>query len=839
MWEQPRDFKKQKKFTISKNYFEYANIDSVNDIIQIIKDKKSNYNELICKNDSVKPYFDIESTIEFNIQEIIDTIKNVFYDLCEIRLSQNDIYILECNRIVKNEFKWSYHVIIDKYHFDNVINAKRFAENIHKIHSEVDLSVYSNGYQNIRMLNCVKKGENIPFKLLDKEYSDSDNYTDEIFGKCLITNISQNSIALDFSDYEINEYENTCNSINYQEIETVIPLIEKDLGTQVKDTGEGKDYWSVNYDHKFKCLFGNQHSQLGHFIKKIGECFYVYCYSKSCKGFKKRYIINNKMDIIKPISNKSLVKLNKLIGTKNIEKWQTIETENGFKSTPLECKICLANPGCIHDTYDHSYLFSDKEGKQVVKSCMTCAPVVINDKKKCKEIMNCLNIIIETQENNTYQELLENLLNICSENEYMREENTGIVYQKVKNYAYTRYLEPNKFLNKIFLDEKLFKSNINNMDNMIKFMKSYNDRKFPFLEYNNDYLGFNNGVFNIITCRFYNDIPDIDKEKGGFIVRKYFDKNFDSNNFETPLMDKVLDYQFSSEVRDFIYACLGRMFNIRDNFGFMLYLLGEASTGKSLIIDVISECFENVGCINDGFETTFGLSSLYKKDIIVTDDLPKHISKIFPQQLFQSCVTNGNVSISVKNGSAINMIWKIPMLWAGNFQVSYIDQGQISRRLLIANFEKLVNNPDTSLKSEIINNELPAFINKCLNYYKKMLDNSNNKTIWQICPEYFLDQQEELKMERNPLYKFLMENTRYKQGEMLTLQEVKEGFVNWLGKNVNKLDNGTFNQVDNNYIIQTKMLCKSCLKDTGSGCCDQYNNKKRTCKKVVYNMEFI
>lgn len=539
------------------------------------------------------------------------------------------------------------------------------------------------------------------------------------------------------------------------------------------------------------------------------------------------------------ISNKSVIKFNKLMGTKGITKWETIETENGYKSTPIECYECLANPGYIHNTFNHSSIFANKDGKQVVKSCFSCQPVVINDKKKCKDIMNCLGIIIETQENNTYQGLVKELLEICNENEYMREESSGIVYKKVKNYAYVRYLEPNKFLNKIFYGNSDFISNVNNMDNMIKFIKQYDNADFPFLEYNKDYLGFTNGVFNTKTCEFYDEIPSFDKKLGGSIVRKYFDKEFNKDDFDTPLMDKILDFQFSAETRDFIYACLGRMFGIRDNFGFMLYLLGEASTGKSLIIDVISACFENVGCINDGFENTFGLSSLYKKDIVVTDDLPKHISKIFPQQLFQTCITNGNVSIPIKNSSAINMIWHIPLLWAGNFQVSYIDQGQISRRILIANFAKFVNNPDTSLKTEIIKNELPSFINKCCHYYKKMLDESHNKTIWKICPEYFLDQQEELKMERNPLYKFLMENTRYKEGEMLTLEEVRNEFTSWLGKNVKSLDNGTFNQVDNKYVITTKMLCKFCLKDTGKGCCDLYNNKKRTSKKVVYNMEFF
>ena len=58
-------------------------------------------------------------------------------------------------------------------------------------------------------------------------------------------------------------------------------------------------------------------------------------------------------------------------------------------------------------------------------------------------------------------------------------------------------------------------------------------------------------------------------------------------------------------------------------------------------------------------------------------------------------------------------------------------------------------------------------------------------------------------------------------------------------KNVKSLDNGTFNQVDNRYIIKTSKLCKNCSKEAKSGCCDLYNHKERTSKKVVYNMEFF
>src|SRR6476620_8952053 len=162
MWIKPKEFIKNKKFSISKNYFEYANVGSVIDIIDIIRDNKDNFNELICKNDLVKPYFDIESNKEFDINKIVNNIKG--------------------------NFKWSYHVIIDGYHLIDKTQAKFIAIDLHDYHPEVDTSVYSDGYQNIRMLNCVKKGETVPFKLIGREYSD------EIFGKCLITNIEEDSI---------------------------------------------------------------------------------------------------------------------------------------------------------------------------------------------------------------------------------------------------------------------------------------------------------------------------------------------------------------------------------------------------------------------------------------------------------------------------------------------------------------------------------------------------------------------------------------------------------------------------------------------------------------------
>ena len=540
----------------------------------------------------------------------------------------------------------------------------------------------------------------------------------------------------------------------------------------------------------------------------------------------KEKIQTNNNDVL--TNNKSYEKANKILNLPMNTDWTIVKNDNGHKAVP-KCLECLINPCKKHSQEQHSSLFINNDSS-VIKSCFSCGSIVM-DKRNSKKINNVFNIILNTQENTVYQELVNEFLIECKLHNYKREKHTGIIYKKVKPYAYVKYMEPMDFLNSILSDDPTFHSNVNNMDNLIKYMKQYDHIDCPFLEYDKHYLGFNNGILNTITCEFL-EIPP-----ANMVVRKYFDKEF-TYSTDTPLMDSVLDYQFDSNVRNFIYACLGRMFEIRDNYGFMLYLLGEAGCGKSLIIDVLSECFNNIGCINESYEVKYGLASLYDKDIIVCDDLPKNVSSIFPQQTFQSCITGGKVSTAVKNKEAITMDWKVPMLWAGNWLPDYLDKGQVSRRLLTANFEKIVNKPDPSLKKQILENELPAFIYKCLSYYKKMIE-QNDLDIWNICPEYFLEQKEELRIERNPLYKFLLENTRYKKDNVVTMEELRNSFGEWIGKKIHKLDLGTIKQVNSDYDIVKINICKYCNNEHKKGCCNNYTSKGRSSKNIVKNIEFI
>jgi hypothetical protein len=112
-----------------------------------------------------------------------------------------------------------------------------------------------------------------------------------------------------------------------------------------------------------------------------------------------------------------------------------------------------------------------------------------------------------------------------------------------------------------------------------------------------------------------------------------------------------------------------------------------------------------------------------------------------------------------------------------------------------------------------------------------------DRGIWSICPEYFRENQEELKKDRNPLYKFLTEKSRYKKDNIVPISEIRDIFSDWLGKRVGKLDNGTFTQVNEQYLIEQRNICNHCSYEAFKGCCYNYKSSERTSIKVVRNIE--
>ncbi len=531
-------------------------------------------------------------------------------------------------------------------------------------------------------------------------------------------------------------------------------------------------------------------------------------------------------------------KFNRAFGMDMDAQWYLCKGANGYKCVP-DCQRCLINTGRLHSKTGKSAVFFNND-RSVVLHCWSCGTRAIMDKPEAKKLFTQFNVIINVQgeENNTYQNLVQNMIDVAATENLLREEESGVVFKPVDPsiiYAYVRYMEPRPFLNKLFMADRDFRSNVNNMDKLTKFLKEFDDETFSFIKIDKNYIGFQNGVLNIVSLVF-TPKAEIDSK---FVVRKYFPVDF-THSLDTPLFDAVLNYQFTPEVRDFVYFFLGRLFGIRDTYQFMPLLMGLPGCGKSLIIEVMCECFDKVGAIGTTFEEKFGLGNLYDKELIVCDDLPKDIARILPQQTFQSMVSLGKVPVAIKGKLGFTVDWDIPMIWASNFSLSsYLDKGQISRRVVVANFERMVTAQDPSLKSRILKSELPAIIYKSLLKYKNILDAHQNESVWDFCPQYFKDQQDDMRTDCNPLFRFLVQNTEFKENESVSLEEIKQAFQQWLGKKTGALDYGTFTQVNQKFTVKKINACRACLKHHSKGCCDKYARTNRSCRTIVENISLI
>lgn len=607
-----------------------------------------------------------------------------------------------------------------------------------------------------------------------------------------------------------------------------------DIQSDKKCVFQGKNY-DIIYDNPIKELTPEQIRLL---IQRRTE---------KDKAFepKQNMIVNHpeKTGTMLDVSKRVTQTVNKSLETE-LNRPFTAEIENNTIKCVHKGCACIVKKGAVHSEEGHSMFYINND-RSVVKTCFSHGSVVIDRNDiRARAIHRGFKVILElqTEENNTYCRLKDDMLEAAFDGNYKRDQH-GNIYKQVKSYAYIWHSEYKGFLNEIFKDDKEFERHPNNIENLVKFMKDYDSSKFAFINPDKRYIGFNNGILDTHTGDF---CPE-EECNGSIIVKKYLDVPF-SGSTDTPLFDSIFDYQLKDnpekkDIKKFIYFCLGRLFGIRDKYDFTLYLMGEAGCGKSLVIDVMKQFFRDIGAVSSTFEKTFGLSYLYKKDIIVCDDLPKDFSKVLPQTVFQSCISGGELSIAFKGGEAKTVKWDVPLLFAGNYNPDYVDKGQISRRIVTFEFRNIVRKSDidTGLYRRILETELDKIALKSIKTYNEVLNDHSfmDKGIWSICPEYFRDNQEELKKDRNPLYKFVVEKCVYVIGSYLLKSEIRERFCEYLGKPIKKLDHGTFIQANENYTFSSVKICLHCSKISSQTCCDRSNNKDRITKDVIMNIKFI
>jgi hypothetical protein len=335
---------------------------------------------------------------------------------------------------------------------------------------------------------------------------------------------------------------------------------------------------------------------------------------------------------------------------------------------------------------------------------------------------------------------------------------------------------------------KHFTSRGNVYRDVVDNMSKCTDAQFPEITKRRHVWSFRNGVFvgkewipdrGVHDCCFY---PYESKEfrclDPTIIACKYFDQQFDDfshierwQDIPTPFFDSVLKYQkFDQEVRNWAYVMGGRLcYDVgeMDAWQVIPFFKGIARSGKSTLITKVFKKFyenEDVGTLSNNIEKKFGLSAIKDSFMFIAPEVKGDLA--LEQAEFQSMVSGEDVSIAVKNKTAVSIEWNVPGVLGGNEVPNWKDNsGSVLRRILTWNFSKQVRDADPQL-DEKLNRELPVILLKCIRGYLEYSNKYRDKDIWNVVPEYFKKVQKQVAMVASSLHNF-MESTLIDYGKDL------------------------------------------------------------------------
>lgn len=311
------------------------------------------------------------------------------------------------------------------------------------------------------------------------------------------------------------------------------------------------------------------------------------------------------------------------------------------------------------------------------------------------------------------------------------------------------------------------------IDNITKCM----DPQFPTIIKRRHVWSFKNGVFvgkewdpelGTYKCSFYSyESKEFGCLDPTIIACKYFDQQFDDfshienwQDIPTPHFDTVLKYQkFPEEVCNWAYVMGGRLcFDIGelDTWQIIPFFKGIAKSGKSTLITKVFKKFyegEDVGTLSNNIEKKFGLSAIKDGFMFIAPEVKGDLA--LEQAEFQSIVSGEDVSVAVKNKTAMSFEWKVPGILGGNEVPGWKDNsGSVLRRILPWNFGKQVRIADPQL-DEKLESEMPKLLLKCVKGYIDYANKYRNQDIWNVVPEYFKTIQKQVAKVANSLIHFL------------------------------------------------------------------------------------
>ena len=427
-------------------------------------------------------------------------------------------------------------------------------------------------------------------------------------------------------------------------------------------------------------------------------------------------------------------------------------------------------------------------------------------------------------------------------------------HPKIKG-VYQQSGKAEDFINDTLKDNAVFQQK-NFVPDLKGWFTQCDHRDFPLIDLHKcdrHIIAFLNGYLDINKLLFFGVEEYEEKHQRLPVTFHYFEVEFSEEMMKTPTpnWDKLINYQWDEDVCNFFEVCVGRLFyhvGFKDNYQFMPLLKGDANTGKSTLIDAITLMFPTslVDVISANLEKTFGLQDMNHKALVVIPDIPKKLSAYLPQSTFQSMISGDFVSMPRKNKTALKEKWGPPLIAAGNYLPDYTDKsGSISRRYVIFPFLKFIRDRDSRL-FEKIKKEIPIIAVRCLTRYINFVEEDGDQGIWDLVPEALKELQQDVRMETNELFNFLVNGDSYydivfEEGSSVSLGKFKRAYKHHVEFHTDKKFNWTsdyFPFKSLGYLVKEENICKNCGKAARASpkCCPQYHSRNRKKIAVIHNM---
>ena len=427
--------------------------------------------------------------------------------------------------------------------------------------------------------------------------------------------------------------------------------------------------------------------------------------------------------------------------------------------------------------------------------------------------------------------------------------------------VYEKALSAADIINKVSTDLFMVCTSI---DKKIAWFEQCDHPAFPLYNtdsFNQKVISYENGYLDLEKCDFvkWEDASDIP------LTRHYYNTVIDLKfNVPTPLWTNLLETQLlrtddpewpEDILVDVLEMLIGRLFygiGEYDNWQGCPIILGDANTGKSTVCDVVAKMFppSDVGIITASLEERFGLMGLYDKRLVIAPDMPPNISKILNPADFQSMAAGDMMSVAVKYKDPVMRKWKPNLFLVGNKGPNWKDaRGSIKRRLFIFMFETLVRERKTNLLEEIVAQELPYIMFRCISKYRQYVETLGTADFWKSLPSYMHETSTDVNTTTNPLSNFLANGSPYYQitfekGSTTELTELKRAFMNYMkfdcGKRGYSFPTDMHPIREAGYTIETVNICKVCLRRANkANCGDHYTRQNRRKRKCILNMKII